>query len=129
MDEIKLDEPKFDHVIALEDIQIDVNIQENVKEKVKEKEQNYVIDWLGRKRTIKEIKDRDVCRCNFLMTVLSCVYVISLITFLILSIVYQKNEPVFIASLVMLSILGAPIVFGLLVFLVNTICQCCCEML
>lgn len=113
MDEIKLDDG----------IQIDMNQPEIIKP------ENHVIDWLGRKRTIKEIKERNDCRYTFLLTVLGCIYAISLITFPILAVAYQKNQPVFIASLVMTSILGAPLISGLIGCLISLICQCCCKML
>jgi hypothetical protein len=98
-----------------------------------ENNEKTVIDWLGRTRTLEEIKERDEFRRYLMILILSIVYIGSLITFLLLTIIYStsiyKNTTIFIPMAVISCLLWSPIIIGFLGFIGYCIYTCCCKLL
>ena len=91
-----------------------IDLEEGIEQK-----HDYIIDWLGNKKTPKEIKERNERRETCLIITLIIFYfVISLICF-ILMLTYPSNSPLFIISATIVSIMwGIPglILIGMILF-------------
>ena len=81
----------------------------DLEEGITEQNHDYIIDWLGNKKTPKEIKERNERREICLQITLILLYlIISLICFILMS-RYPSNSPLFIIPATIVSILwGIP---------------------
>lgn len=92
-------------------------------------ENTSLIDWLGRTRTQEEIIERNRLRMDVLFYVFTFFYILSLGIFPVLIGLSEKNQPLYIASIIMTCITWVPITIYLSYFSITYTCLLCYKML